>query len=79
MAVVDELSGLRDFIGQLRQFDEHLEGILGEYPTEGQIDRLRLTKDASARLRRQIGHLMFELVIGHVGELVPTQRRPAGR
>lgn len=79
MAITDELSGLRDFIGQLRQFDEHLDGILGKDPTEAQLDRWRLTKDASARLRRQIGHLMFELVIGHVGELVPTQRRPAGR
>jgi hypothetical protein len=77
--MIDELSGLRDFIGQLRQFDAHLGGILGKDPTAAQINRWHLTKDAIARLRRQIGHLMFELVVGHVGELAPTQRRPPSR
>jgi hypothetical protein len=63
----DKVGILRDFIGQIRVFEEQLTDVLDKNPTDSQIRRLALCQDAVARTRRQVGWLIYELVVGWVG------------
>jgi hypothetical protein len=70
----DQIAVLRDFIAGLRRFEDQLDDILPEFPTVVQIDRKRLTQDAAARLRRQIGWLAAEIVLGKLAPNPPQRR-----
>jgi hypothetical protein len=73
MDLIKKTTALREFNTRLERFELVLSTILDDAATPSQADRWRLTTDAAARLRRQIGHLTAELVLAE-GE--PPENRP---
>jgi len=72
MGKPDRIDILRDFAHTLSEFEEQLEDILPPppcLPTNAQIHRWDRTRDAAARLRRQIHHLAAEMLIGRMGSM----------